>query len=170
MIHVLLSKQHICIERSLQGNVNQPSPQWLKTKMKLKKLSLSSQNWAQVFKLIPVIKESSGKHAELVCSNLQKIQADVLTWIFSRQKINNTFLGGHPREDIVQADTDSLLEEAIYRTWPPVNPQASPGHSELLSGSPVLGMHNLLTIPTAGTIFKDVALIKQCVVEAIWMV
>ncbi|XP_023480075.2 DNA primase large subunit isoform X2 [Equus przewalskii] len=40
----------------------------------------------------------------------------------------------------------------------------------LLTACPVLGMYALPTMPTVGTIFKDIVLREQCVVETAWMV
>lgn len=87
------------IERSFHGKVN---PKWLKTGTKLTKLSLSSPNGARAFQLILLSKRPWSRHSELVYSNLHKIQAEVVVWIFSQQKINNAFLGG-------------VLKQALYK-------------------------------------------------------
>lgn len=54
-----------------------------------------------------------------------------------------------------------MLEEVIKKTQPPVDPQLDPGNGRILTPSPVLVMYILPTLPTAGTVFKDIAFLER---------
>lgn len=67
-----------------------------------------------------------------------------------------------------KADTVRCWRRSLRGRDRQMTSELDPGSRRPLSLSPVLGPSTLLTIPTVGAEFKDVALREQCGTKTVW--